>query len=310
MGRKEGGSLFHQLISTPELFENRNRDINGAALENSYKTKENYKNWLHRAAEYYKEKGLRRKSDISAKEVQEYADSLRESGYSASTVHSYIAPLCKAVGVSMDAIQKDIRYASEYRKGASEAVDGGLPGALNAFLGIRRSELLRLHGNDIINGPHGEMYVCIDKGKGGKKQLQKILPPHCEAVERCFDGHSERLFYRRDLTKANYHAQRRHMAQEALLYYSERLKNEPAYRKELYNEIAQMWHHLNKKNREKLEPLSYFSRPYHLRGKNRELAVTQGKAVTLDRLAVRAVSVLHLAHWRDNITIQSYYFDR
>lgn len=310
MGRKEGGSLFHQLISVPGLFENHNRDRDGAVVVNSYKTQKNYKNWLRMAAAYYKEKGIKRRSDIREKEVQEYADFLREKGYSASSVHSYIAPLCKAVGISMAAIQKDIRYAAEYRKGASEVIDGGRPGQLNAFLGIRRSELLRLHGNDVSYGPHGEMYVYIDKGKGGKKQFQKVLPLHCEAAKQFFDGSSERIFYRKDMTKANYHAQRRRMAQEALEYYTKRLQNEPSYRKELYNEIAQMWHHLNKKNRAKLEPLSDFSRPYCLRGKNKELAIAQGKAVTLDRLAVRAVSVLHLAHWRDNITVQSYYFDR
>lgn len=310
MGRKDGGSLFHQLITTPGLFENQSRDVNGMVIENSFKTKENYKNWLHKAAEYYKAKGIKRKSDITEKEVQEYADSLREDGYSASTVHSYIAPLCKAVGVSMGAIQKDIRYAAAFTKGACETIDGGLPGVLNAFLGIRRSELLRLHGDDVSYGAHGEMYVYVDKGKGGKKQFQKILPLYAESAKRFFDGSAKKVFGRKDLTKANYHAQRRRMAQEALAYYTERLQNEPEYRKELYGEIAHMWHRLNKKNREKLEPLSYFSRPYHLRGKNRDLAIAQGKAIILDRLAVRAVSVLHLAHWRDNITVQSYYFDR
>ena len=262
------------------------------------------------AAEFFKSKGIRRLSEISTDHVQDYADSLRASGYSASTVHSYLAPVCKAVGISMGDIQKDIRYASQYKKGASEAIDGGLPGQLNDTLGIRRSELLRLHGNDVSYGPHGEMYVYIDKGKGGKKQLQKILPSHVEAAREFFDGSGDRLFRRSDLTKANYHAQRRHMAQEALEYYTVRLQDDPAYRKELYSEISRMWHHLNKKNRSKLEPLSYFDRPYCLRGSNKELAEKQGKAVTLDRLAVRAVSVLHLAHWRDNITVQSYFFDR
>lgn len=310
MGRKEGGSLFHQLINTPGLFVNSNRELNGAAIQNSYKTQENYKKWLHKAAEYYKAKGIKKKSDITAKEIQAYADSLRSEGYSASTVHSYIAPLCKALAISMAKIRKETRYAAEFSKGSCEALDGGRPGALNAFLGIRRSELLRLHGNDVSYGPNGEMYVYVDKGKGGKKQLQKILPPHCETAREFFDGSGNRLFRRKDLTKANYQAQRRHMAQEALAYYSERLENEPEYRKELYSEIARIWHTLNKKNRGKLEPLSYFSRPYKLRGKNKELAIKQGKAITLDRLALRAVSVLHLAHWRDNITVQSYYFDR
>ena len=62
--------------------------------------------------------------------------------------------------------------------------------------------------------------------------------------------------------------------------------------------------------REELEPFSYFDTPYRLRGQNRELAVKQGLPTELDRLVLRAVSVLHLAHWRDKVTIQSYYFKR
>jgi hypothetical protein len=43
---------------------------------------------------------------------------------------------------------------------------------------------------------------------------------------------------------------------------------------------------------------------------NYALAKAQGKEITLDRLVLRAVSVQHLAHWRDKVTVQSYYFER
>ena len=51
---------------------------------------------------------------------------------------------------------------------------------------------------------------------------------------------------------------------------------------------------------------SFFDQPYVLRGKNKDLAIKQGRPWILDRLALRATSVLHLAHWRDNVTVQSY----
>ncbi len=42
---------------------------------------------------------------------------------------------------------------------------------------------------------------------------------------------------------------------------------------------------------------------YKLRGKNREKALKDGLAVEYDRLAVFAVSVFHLSHWRlDSLT--------
>jgi hypothetical protein len=36
---------------------------------------------------------------------------------------------------------------------------------------------------------------------------------------------------------------------------------------------------------------------------NYALAKAQGKAITLDRLVLRAVSVQHLAHWRDKVVV-------
>ena len=75
-------------------------------------------------------------------------------------------------------------------------------------------------------------------------------------------------------------------------------------------ELAAQWHCINKKYRDKLEPLSNFDKPYILRDKNRVLAIAQGKPIVLDRLALRAVSIKHLAHWGDKVTVQSYYFSR
>lgn len=51
------------------------------------------------------------------------------------------------------------------------------------------------------------------------------------------------------------------------------------------------------KHRDKLESLSYFDKLYILRGKNRALAIAQGKPVVLDRLALRRhVNEYYAAH--------------
>lgn len=51
------------------------------------------------------------------------------------------------------------------------------------------------------------------------------------------------------------------------------------------------------KHGDKLEPLSYFDKLYILRGKNRALAIAQGKPVVLDRLALRRhVNEYYAAH--------------
>ncbi len=44
---------------------------------------------------------------------------------------------------------------------------------------------------------------------------------------------------------------------------------------------------------------------YKIRGKNKQLALDHGLPTEYDKLAVMAVSVLHLLHWRNDVTIAS-----
>lgn len=312
MGRKEGGSLFHQLIHAPGMMTLSDRKAaDGSEMEVSFQTRENYYAWLHKAADYFKGQGIRKLSDIGKAEIQAYADFLLSSGKTASTIHSYLSPVCKATGVALKEIKKPIRHASEFtRSGGSGKKSGGRPGELNELVGIRENELRHLRGSDLIER-NGDTFVVVRQGKGGKYQEQRILPEDVARVRGFFDG-SERKLFRADefVSGFDYHGQRRAVAMRALEYYNHRLQTEPGYRKALYQKVAQQWHRNNRKHRDNLEPLPSFDRPYILRGKNRELAEKQGKPIALDRLALRAVSVLHLAHWRDKVTVQSYYFSR
>lgn len=312
MGRKEGGSLFQQAIRRPGVFILADRtNADGSPIEVSFKTRENYYDCLHRATDYFKARGIRRFSDITKEMAQEYADHLIAEGKTPSTVKTYLAPLCKAIGFPRSELNLPLRRASEFtRSSGGGRTRSNSPGELNAMLGLRKSELARLRGNSFVE-KNGILYVIVTRGKGGKYQEQKVLPHYEAKVRAFFDGSSNKLFTRKDFVGGfDYHGQRRGVAAEALQYYMERAKADPGYRKELYKEIADQWHVNNKKYRDELEPFSYFDTPYKLRGQNRELAVKQGLPTELDRLVLRAVSVLHLAHWRDKVTIQSYYFKR
>ena len=126
-------------------------------------------------------------------------------------------------------------------------------------------------------------------------------------VSRFFDATTDKLFSKADFNaNFDYHAQRRALAQEVCAAYTAKLNADPSYRKVLYNELADYWHRNNKKDRGKLEPLSYFDKPYKLRGPNREKALKMGYPTEYDRLALRATSVFHLAHWRDDVSVASY----
>lgn len=299
------GSLFFQLLNATGLHINANRDGN---IATSFKTQQNYKKSLHYAADYFKMHGIRNAEQIDTAAIQQYADNLTEKGYAASTVHSYLAPVCKACGISMEKIAKPIRYVADFKKCRTAAQDAAETDnktiQLNQYLGLRRNELTRLHGNDLRQDRLSNWYVYVDRGKGGKAQHQYILPSDLEKVRPYFDGSDALLFHKTDMDpKYSYHSQRHALAKRCYDYYLQRLQENPGYRKQLYKTIAESWHRLNKRDRDELEPFSFFDREYKLRGKNRALAQEKGKPVVYDRLALRAVSVLHLSHWRDNITI-------
>ena len=70
MGRKEGGSLFHQMINAPDVFIYSHRtDKDGNAIAVSDQTRKDYQNWLHKSADYFKGLGIRRLSDIDKEKI-------------------------------------------------------------------------------------------------------------------------------------------------------------------------------------------------------------------------------------------------
>lgn len=84
MGRKEGGSLFHQLITSPGVFTLADRTgPGGREMDVSFRTRENYYTWLHKAADYFKSQGIRRRDDIGKDQIQAYANHLKAQGKTA-----------------------------------------------------------------------------------------------------------------------------------------------------------------------------------------------------------------------------------
>ena len=72
MGRKEGGSLFHQMLQSPNLMELSDRKrSDGSAIPASFRTQKNYRDNLHKAADYFKAQGIRRVGEIDAEKIQQ-----------------------------------------------------------------------------------------------------------------------------------------------------------------------------------------------------------------------------------------------
>lgn len=133
--RNNNGSLFHQLINAPELMER--QDLSQPV---SFQTRENYCNWCHKAAAVFKSYGIQNLSEIGKDEIQRYENQLEAEGKSASTIHNYLVPICKATGIAIKDIRKPIRASSEFKRSAGKGRGyGGKPAELNKYLGLRKA---------------------------------------------------------------------------------------------------------------------------------------------------------------------------
>ncbi len=66
-----------------------------------------------------------------------------------------------------------------------------------------------------------------------------------------------------------------------------RIEGEPGYERKLASEIIRRWN------------------AYNL-GENKKLAIQKGLPTEYNRLALMAVSVFHLSHWRLDVTVSNY----
>lgn len=276
-------------------------------------------------AAYCKEQGVKRPDQLQWKEkelLQGYEKELEASGYSPATIHRRLAAPCKATGISMSEIEKPKRTSGKItrsrnekanRQGKREMEDERYSRLVTfqRAVGIRRAELARLTAIDLTTDESGYLCVYVAKGKGGKRQLQRILPEDEITVLEIFQvaDPGQKLFSPEEMqNKIDLHGLRREHAQEAYKYYADRLKNEPEYKYELRKELAARYkefHRPGDSNKKFLHDIMN-EEPYKLRGNNYQKAIEQGKETEYNRLALMAVSVFHLSHWRLDVTVTNY----
>lgn len=276
-------------------------------------------------AAFCKGQGVKRPDQLEGREkelLQAYEKELEASGYSASTIHRRLAAPCKGIGVSMSEIEKPKRTSGKITRSRNEKanrqgkreIESEKYNRLVTFqraVGIRRAELSRLTGADIVIDEMGYLCVYVAKGKGGKTQLQRILPEDEKTVLEIFQAADpeQKLFSKEEMqNKIDLHGLRREHAQRAYKYYADRLKNEPEYKYELRKELAARYkefHRPGDSNKRFLHDIMN-EEPYKLRGENRQKAIEQDKQTEYNRLALMMVSVFHLSHWRLDVTVTNY----
>lgn len=245
--------------------------------------------------------------------VQDYVDWLVARGKSPSTIHTYLVGVCRWFDIPLDPIKKPRRVVAENtRSRGIKAVDSRSDTRREAsprlydfaeLVGIRRDEYKHLRKNDFVYDESGYPCVRVRRGKGGKYQEQRIAVEDVGFVRSYFDASEDKVFSDEELrNKIDLHHLRALRAQRAYHDYLSRLKNDPDYRAQLTEEVRRRWVRLCSK---RWDPKRVEGN-YCIRGNSRRLALAHGLPVKYDRLAVMAVSVFHLSHWRCDVTVGNY----
>ena len=287
-------------------------------------TEKQYRNHAIKFANWCKEQYGCRTLDECSAHIQDYADFLVAQGRTPSTIHTYLAGICRICGVPLADIQKPIRVVAENtRSRGMKAVDSRTDSSREAsprlydfarIVGIRRAEYLHLTPEDLVEDDFGNPCILVRKGKGGKRQLQRILPEELPAIKVVFDAPADEqhLFSRDELkNKIDLHHLRAQRAQKMYRYYLDRIETETGYRAQLINEIRYVWEQDDDARKENGYRAKRWSDMkvtgnYILRGNNRKLAKKHGLPLQYDRLSLLAVSIFHLSHWRHDVTVANY----
>lgn len=302
------------------------------------KTATSYKKHLKSFAKWARENGYRKLEQITEDVVQEYEQHLENDPrqYSPVTIHTYLSPVCAAAGIPMNRIRKPKRTAGSITRGRRRDADGQKVErngqgdrelndprfarlvALQRAAGIRRAELGRLKGADLVRVGES-LYIDVRKGKGGKRQLQYILPKDKETVEEVFRGidKEQDVFAPEEMNnKINLHGLRAQHGRDCYEHYLHLINTQKGAAESLRQKLLQRWERGHERLREsnpkswELQRQRFVSdcddRPYCLRGENLDKARAMGLPEEYSRLAMMCVSVWHLSHWRLDVTVTNY----
>lgn len=254
--------------------------------------------------------------------VQSYADYLVGRGYSPSTIHTYIYPVCKCFSIPMAEISKPKRTSDKIsrsrdpeknQRGKLEETDPRNQRLVDfqRAVGIRRNELKNLTGDCLkYDKKDKKCFVWVKKGKGGKENYQLILPEDEAIVRRTFDGiaKNERVFSSKEMKNSiDLHGIRAEHARKCYQYYCNLSFPE---KKELVNKLCGYWLKSHpgygkdsKEFKKWIGQIQTGNGRYVLRGANRDRAIKAGRETDYDRIALLLVSGWNLSHWRIDITI-------
>lgn len=250
--------------------------------------------------------------------IQKYINE-RSKTKSPETVNKDLASLCAGSGESKtDYIHPKRNTAPTRGRNADGTVKEGKPTAdgqrlyeLARYIGVREKEYLQFRGGDIRTDANGYTFVTVRKGKGGKRQEQLVDPQHAQEVRAAFAaaGRDGFVFDKKEIEgceHANLHGLRRKHAQTMYKWFlsqSRPIKNKvmeivKARFLENQKKGCKVWGRVTEKIQN--SPI------IKVRGHNKSTMKKRNETPVFDREAVIAVSVLCLAHYREDVTVSNY----
>ncbi len=316
-------------MRTSRQYDIKTEALKGITNDNTLKSyKKNIDTFVSWEKDTYGKKFDKNDKTVNTEHIQAYEKYLESKGTSPATIHTRLAPVCKGLSIEMKDIEKPLRTAGTLIRDRDPAANSqgkrelrsplykkGVE--LSRAIGVRRSELSHLTKENLKYDESGNMCVEVLRGKGGKYQLQRILPQHQDTVRKYFEAAEpgQRILSPKEISAhVSYHSLRAEVAKEAYDTYKKAIDTIPGYREKLINELSERFKAEHRHGKEGYSKQAYEKfmgeilkeSAYELRGTSKEWAIKNGRPTTLDRVAVMAVSVFHLSHWRTPVAVVNY----
>lgn len=312
------GTTLSYIMKSAALFDISNNNTIKAYKRNI----EDFCNWTKKTLGITKSQVL----DNPVIVVQAYSDILYKQ-YPAITAHKYLSPICKGLGIHLQDIDKPKRIIrltkgrdiTKNLQGKRELETNKSPRLIDfqKAVGIRRKELAKLAPADVIQTTGGDVYVHVRSGKGGKEQYQYVLPQDRDIVISIAASTllPDKIFTVDEMTnKIDLHSIRADQAKRAYKYYVDKLDADSHYKVECIRKLTDYFKKMNDNNDPRFSGhLARFKRDistgnykYCIRGENARIAREKGLPLVYNRVALTMVSVFHLSHWRNDVTIKNY----
>ena len=255
--------------------------------------------------------------------IDEYINTLIDSGKSACTIHTYAAAISAALKIPLNTVSKPRRVIAEFTRGrkeiqyphSSQDLENPAYKRLIEFAkktGIRREEYAKLKKSSwTIDPSTGKHAIFVARGKHGKQQYQLIRDEDVSWFEKFFAEvpDDEYVFSKTEMNNhINLHKFRSDNAKKWYAELEQKLKDDPAYADVMIEQIKARYAVSCDPRTGKpkcFDPKSVDSF-YYLRGSLRKKQISQNKPIRFNKLIVKYISTFFLSHYRQNVCVQNY----